>query len=55
LYSPLYRDLLEFLGNRGTMGHFGLGRRILCHILYWAFRLNSHRRGDYIFVRARKD
>ena len=26
-YSPLYRDLLEMLGNRGTMGRFGLVRK----------------------------
>jgi 2-polyprenyl-3-methyl-5-hydroxy-6-metoxy-1,4-benzoquinol methylase len=55
LYSPLYRDLLEALGNRGTMGRFGPGRKLICHILYAAFMLNSHSRGDYIFIRARKD
>jgi SAM-dependent methyltransferase len=55
LYSPLYRDLLEALGNRGTMGRFGPGRKLVSHILYALFRLNAHHRGDYIFVRARKD
>ena len=53
-YSPLYRNFLEFLGNRGTTGRFGLGRKLLCHVLYGIFLLNSARRGDYIFVRARK-
>ncbi len=53
-YSPLYRDLLDFLGNRGTTGGFGLGRRLLCHVLYGIFLLNSAHKGDYIFVRARK-
>ncbi len=55
LYSPLYRDLLEVLGNRGTMGKFGPGRKLISHILYAVFMLNAHSRGDYIFIRARKD
>ncbi len=54
LYSPIYRNLLEVLGNRGTMGRFGIGRRLISHALYVLFLLNSNRRGDYIFVRARK-
>lgn len=55
LYSPLYRDLLDLLGNAGTGGKFGLGRKILCQAIYTVFLINSHRRGDYIFVRARKE
>jgi len=55
LYSPLYRNLLEFLGNRGTMGRFGVMRKLISHALYILFLLNSAHRGDYIFVRARKD
>ncbi len=54
LYSPLYRDLLEGIDNRGTMGRFGLGKKLISHILYAVFRLNSHRHGDYIFIRAKK-
>lgn len=54
LYSPLYRDLLDVLGNSGTGGKFGPLRKLLCHFLYGLFLLNSARRGDYIFVRARK-
>jgi SAM-dependent methyltransferase len=53
-YSPLYRDLLEVLGNKGTMGKFGPGKKLLSHILYGIFLMNSARKGDYIFVRARK-
>ena len=54
LYSPLYRDLNNLMGNAGTGGQFGLGRKIISQIIYGAFLMNSERRGDYIFVRARK-
>lgn len=54
LFSPLYRDLLDVLGNAGTGGKFGPGRKLICDLLYAGFMLNSARRGDYIFVRARK-
>ena len=54
LYSPLYRDLLEILGNRGTMGRFGIGRKMVSYALYILFLLNSAQHGDYIFVRAQK-
>ena len=53
-YSPLYRDLLEVIGNRGTMGAFGTGKKLLSQLIYTVFLLNSARRGDYIFVRGRK-
>jgi 2-polyprenyl-3-methyl-5-hydroxy-6-metoxy-1,4-benzoquinol methylase len=53
-YSPLYRDLLEAIGNRGTMGRFGPVKKMLSHLIYTVFLLNSARHGDYIFVRARK-
>jgi len=53
-YSPLYRDFLDAVDSRGTTGQFGLVRRFICHGLYTLFLLNSHRRGDYLFVRARK-
>lgn len=53
-YSPLYRDFLEIVDSRGTTGTFGPVRRFICHGLYALFLLNSHRRGDYLFVRARR-
>jgi len=53
-YSPLYRDFLEGIGNRGTTGKFGPIRKLMCHGLYGLFLLNSHTRGDYLFVRGRK-
>lgn len=53
-YSPLYRDFLDMTNSRGTTGKFGLMRRLICHGLYTLFLLNSHARGDYLFVRARK-
>ena len=53
-YSPLYRDFLDIVGSRGTTGKFGLARKLICHGLYTLFLLNSHRHGDYLFVRGRK-
>jgi trans-aconitate methyltransferase len=54
-YSPLYRDLLDVMDNKGTMGRFGLVRKTICHALYALFMLNRSTKGDYIFVRAVKD
>lgn len=53
-YSPLYRNLLEAVGNQGTMGAFGPGKKILSHLIYAVFLLNSATVGDYIFLRGRK-
>jgi len=54
IYSPLYRNFLNIIQNKGTMGKFGLARKLLCHILYFIFYLNSAKRGDYIFIKAKK-
>ena len=54
-YSPLYRDLLDLMDNKGTMGRFGMVRKTICHILYVVFLLNRASKGDYLFVRAVKD
>ncbi len=53
-YSPLYRDFLDMVDSRGTTGKFGAVRKLICHGLYTLFLMNSHTRGDYIFVRGRK-
>lgn len=53
LYSPLYRNLLEMTGARGTTGEFGAGRRFLSTALYYFFFLNLPVWGDEIFVLAR--
>ena len=54
-YSPLYRNLLDILGNRGTIGNFGPIRKLICHLLYVLFLFNRSTKGDYLFVRAVKD
>jgi hypothetical protein len=36
------------------MGRFGPVKKMLSHLIYAVFLLNSARHGDYIFVRARK-
>jgi 2-polyprenyl-3-methyl-5-hydroxy-6-metoxy-1,4-benzoquinol methylase len=52
-YSPLYRDVLELTGGKGTTGEFGIVRKLLSNFIYYLFMLNSSTRGDEIFVVAR--
>ena len=55
LYSPLYRNLLNNnVSQTITTGSFGFLKRILCHILYLLFMLNTARKGDIIVIRAKK-
>jgi len=51
-YSPLYRNVLEFTGSKGTTGEFGQARRLISSLIYFLFLLNSSSRGDEIFVLA---
>ena len=51
-YSPLYRNLLELTGSKGTTGQFGPIRKAISNSLYYLFMLNSSKRGDEIFVLA---
>lgn len=51
-YSPLYRDFLDRIGNRGTAGKYGFTRKMIAQGLYALFLLNSTRRGDEILVLA---
>jgi 2-polyprenyl-3-methyl-5-hydroxy-6-metoxy-1,4-benzoquinol methylase len=53
-YSPIYRNVIDFAGTRGTTGEFGGGRRLLSSLLYNLFMLNSSKRGDEIFVLAQR-
>ncbi len=52
-YSPLYRNILDVTGARGTTGEFGPGRKAIAASLYLLFMLNSTRHGDEIVVVAR--
>src|SRR6266545_2238502 len=52
-YSPLYRNFLDLTGSKGTMGKFGLFRKLIAQLIYMLFLLNSSRRGDEIFVLAK--
>lgn len=52
LYSPLYRDLMNLTGGKGTTGEYGAGRKLIAELTYQLFRLNSARRGDEIIVLA---
>ena len=54
IFSPIYRNLLNLINNKGTMGKFGIFRKVICNILYYLFYLNSSKKGDYIFIRAKK-
>ncbi|MCS6883456.1 MAG: class I SAM-dependent methyltransferase [Oscillochloridaceae bacterium] len=53
-YSPLYRDVLNLTGGRGTSGSFGPTRRLIANLIYVLFTLNSSRIGDEIFVLAER-
>ena len=53
-FSPLYRDLLQCVGARGTEGAYGPGRKLIAEALYTLFLANSWNRGDYVFVLARR-
>ncbi len=52
LYSPVYRDLLERTPPSATTGSFGLGRRVLSSLLFFAFYANTPWFGDYLFCLA---
>jgi len=52
-YSPLYRDVLELTGSKGTTGEFGPMRKLISRLLYYVFMLNSSKRGDELFVLAK--
>ena len=51
LYSPLYRNLLDF-GKVETMtgGKFGILKKTISFILYYIFFINSLSKGDAIFI-----
>jgi SAM-dependent methyltransferase len=52
LYSPLYRDLMNLIGGRGTTGQYGAGQKLAAQIIYLLFKLNSSKRGDELVVLA---
>lgn len=51
-YSPLYRDVLNRTGGRGTSGKYGPLRRLIAQAIYAVFAWNSSQRGDAIIVLA---
>ena len=51
-YSPLYRDLMNLAGGKGTMGRYSAGQKLIAQLVYAVFRLNSARRGDELIVLA---
>jgi 2-polyprenyl-3-methyl-5-hydroxy-6-metoxy-1,4-benzoquinol methylase len=51
-YSPIYRNVLDLTGSKGTTGEFGTIRKLVSQLIYILFRLNSAKRGDEIFVLA---
>jgi 2-polyprenyl-3-methyl-5-hydroxy-6-metoxy-1,4-benzoquinol methylase len=52
-YSPLYRDLLQLTGSKGTTGEFGFAQRFMATSLYYLFHMNLPVWGDEIFIVAR--
>lgn len=51
-YSPLYRDLMNLTGGKGTTGRYNAGQKIVAQLVYGLFKLNSARRGDELIVLA---
>jgi 2-polyprenyl-3-methyl-5-hydroxy-6-metoxy-1,4-benzoquinol methylase len=51
-YSPLYRDFLDLIKDKGTRGEFGTSRIIISQLLYYLFLLNSSKRGDELVILA---
>lgn len=54
-YSPLYRNFLDLTGARGTTGDFGLIKRILAQFLHYLFFFNSSKKGDELFILAKRN
>lgn len=54
-YSPIHRALLGVAPGGIAEGRFGRGRRILAHLVYGLFFLNSWRRGDILVILAGPD
>lgn len=54
-YSPIYRDILNGVGGRGTTGKFGPSRRIVSELIYQVFRLNAWQKGDYVVATFRPE
>lgn len=52
LYSPLYREVLDFFPPSATQGKFGLKRKLFAHALYYTFMLNAPKFGDYVMILA---
>jgi SAM-dependent methyltransferase len=52
LYSPLYRNIMDYFPTSVRMGKYGPGRRLLAEAMYYAFMLNASKGGDYIFCLA---
>ncbi|MBI5564937.1 MAG: class I SAM-dependent methyltransferase [Chloroflexi bacterium] len=53
-YSPLYRDLMNLTGGKGTTGRYSTGQKLIAQLVYAVFRLNSARRGDELVVLAER-
>ncbi len=51
-YSPLYRDLLNGLGGKGTTGEIGPLRKLISLGIYGLFKLCSSKHGDEIVILA---
>jgi SAM-dependent methyltransferase len=53
-FSPIYRNLIDLIGEAGVGGSYGPLRILLTKLIYSLFLLNSHKRGDVILLLAEK-
>jgi ubiquinone/menaquinone biosynthesis C-methylase UbiE len=51
-YSPLYRNILQYLPESAYTGKFSFSKKISSALLYFLFKFNLSNRGDVIFMLA---
>jgi len=53
-YSPLYRNIFNYVPPAMTEGQYGLIRRLTCSFIYYVMFLNSRSKGDLVFCLCSK-
>lgn len=49
-YSPIYRNLLQFMPQGATIGKFNFIKKMISALLYALFFINFYNRGDIIII-----
>lgn len=51
-YSPLYRNILQYVPESAYTGRFSFSKKVTSQLLYYLFKFNFSNRGDVIFILA---